>query len=205
MKFKLVVAFLFFTLDVQAQFLPKTFEADILQSYTSSMSKKERITKGKISYQFPSRLYFEVLGDEPVTYVSNPEKSWVYNPPFIEGEEGVVRESESTRHSFSKFFDTLSKGLADNELYTVKKEEKKAVLTFHEKVAEQISLASAELFFKTKIHEKIQLKDLEKIVLNYQVKRPPVTLKFDNYKENVRFKDNFFIFKIPAKTQVIKN
>lgn len=188
-----------------AGFLPNTFKADFKQSYISSLSKKARVTSGEISYKYPSHLYFKVEGDEPVTYVSNPKKSWVYNPPFIEGEKGTLRESSATRHAFSKFFDALSKGLEDNKLYTVKFEGKKAILTFGPEVSKQISIAKAVLYFKDKVTKKSQMKNLIKIELNYTVKKPTVTLAFENYQEGVELKNNYFTFIAPENTEIIRD
>lgn len=203
MKIGIVLSLLSFNL--YAGFLPASFKADFKQSYVSSLSKKARVTEGKISYKYPSHLFFKVEGDEPVTYVSNPEKSWVYNPPFIEGEKGTVRESTATRHAFSKFFDALSKGLVDNKLYKVKIEAKKATLTFSEEVSKQISIASADLFFKKEANSKTEMTDLDKIELNYTVKKPKVTLTFNNYEEGVKFNSDFFIFNPPKNTDIIRD
>lgn len=191
--------------NAMAGFLPATFKADFKQSYISSLSKKARVTAGEISYKYPSHLYFKVEGDEPVTYISNPEKSWVYNPPFIEGEKGVVRESLATRHAFSKFFDALSKGLENNKLYSVKFENKKAILTFSSEVSKQIAIAEALLYFNNKVSKESQMKDLEKIELKYTVKKPTVTLSFENYQEGMTLKNDFFIFTPPKNTEIIRD
>lgn len=184
-------------------FLPKDFEANFTQTFISSLSKKEKITHGKIAYKHPTKLYFEITGAEPIIYISNEKKSWIYTPPFVDGERGSLRISDSSKHSFTKFFDALALGLVTNKLYSVRSAEKEALLEFSKEVAKQIGIAKAKLIFKTSINEKSTLKDVKKIIFNYLVKKPEVTLEFLSFEDQVILSDEKFNFSIPKNTEII--
>ena len=89
----------------EKDFIPNTFKAYFKQSYKSSLSGKEKITKGYIEYFYPGRVRFEVTSPDKTIFVSNPQTTWYYNAPFIDGEPGEVLIKKTGKMVISKFFD----------------------------------------------------------------------------------------------------
>ena len=92
-------------------FIPNTFKAHFKQSYKSSLSGKEKVTKGYIEYFFPGRVRFEVTSPDKTIFVSNPQTTWYYNAPFIDGEPGEVLIKKTGKMVISKFFDCVNLSL----------------------------------------------------------------------------------------------
>ena len=71
-------------------FVPGSFSANFEESILSMATGKEKKSFGKIDYKFPGNIRFEITSPNASTFVSNPQKSWYYVPPFVEGEQGQV-------------------------------------------------------------------------------------------------------------------
>lgn len=190
----------FITPVAWAGFLPTSFEADFEQ-VTKSL-RREKVSPVKIFYKFQSNIFFKVSGDTPVTYICNKKKVWIYNPPFIEGEAGELMIGDSSKYCYSKFFDALSKGLDNNVLYKVKKNNNVAVLNFGPDAAKQLSIQTVTLVFKENINRNSTLSDLNYMdILKVNEKRP-VKLKLKKMKTGVSIQDSKFIFNTPQNTNV---
>lgn len=148
LKFFLVFFLLLMLADSSfAGFLPKAFEGDFIQIKKTRRSTKE--TPVKIKYLYPKNIRMSVLDkDNAVTYVCNAKKTWIYSPPFMEGEKGSVREGASSKYCYSKIFDALSRGLKTNKIYTVKKlKGNEFKLSFTKSAAEEIGFGEIEINF----------------------------------------------------------
>ena len=181
-------------------FLPSTFKANFNQSYKSSLTGKEKSTKGGIEYKFPGHLRFEIYGPNKTLFITNPKKTWYYNAPFIEGESGEVTIKKTGKMVLSKFFDALKEGLSSNKHYKVEKVGEDYHLHFSKKILGQIGITKSILRFKgKKVYPKFS--DIQLIWLFYQNKRK-VKMTFSNLRESMNLDHKRFIFKIPKNTKV---
>ena len=206
MKFGLYVIIFFTFIDVAftaTRFLPKSFEAELEQVVHLVTSNSESITPVKMKYMFSNNLYFEVKSeDTPVTYICNKEKTWVYNPPFIEGEKGEVKVGDSSKHCYVKLFDALSNGLKPNKLYDVKKIKNSARLFFNKKAKAQTKIKEIILKFNKKPNSKVSIKDVVQMEVWDLERKKPTIFRFKkiNTKAKIDFMD--FEFKVPENTNV---
>ena len=181
--------------DVVA-FLPNTFSAEFEQVYKSSLSGKEKRSRGKIDYQYPKAVRLEMKGVEKTIYVSNIRKSWYYSPPFIEGEAGSLTIKD-WKSGPADFFDLLKKGLKSNISYKVKREEKKYKIIFSPKIVRKTDIFNATLDFSGAS----EFSKLKTVSINYK-NRPAVTLHLSKIKENIRFGKGYFQFTPPPNTRI---
>lgn len=190
---------LFFnSLSTFAAFLPKSFEASFLD-----VRERQEIPV-TIKYQYPKRIYYEVSGDAPLIYVCNEEKTWKYTPPFIEGEKGELAIGSSEQFCYSKIFDSLSRGLENNSLYSTKKSAKSANLVFNAKMKRELGIESIKLTFKTKVSPTSTLADTESMELHLENKENPVILKTQKIRPSAKFSDGQFIFRVPKNTNITR-
>ena len=190
----------FLTTPVYGKFLPKSFTASFEQVYLSTLTKKEKRSWGELSYKYPSNIRFEVERPKKVLFISNKKKSWVYRPPFIEGEKGEATEKDTNNTGLSGLLDSLQMGLADNHLYKVKKDKLKALLTFNTKSEKRFGVKESELIFKSKKHIFLNLSQLKVTYPNGK----KVTFKLSKISEGKRFNTDYFNF-IPPKNTNISN
>lgn len=206
MKFCLFIIIFFTFIDVAftaTRFLPKSFEAELEQVVYLVTSNTESITPVKMKYMFSNNLYFKVMSqDTPVTYICNKEKTWVYNPPFIEGEKGEVKIGDSSKHCHVKLFDALSNGLKPNKLYDVKKTKKGARLFFSKKAKAQTRIKEIVLKFKSLANKNVSIKDVTQMEVWDLERKKPTIFRFKkiNTKAKIDFMD--FEFKVPENTNV---
>jgi outer membrane lipoprotein carrier protein len=180
-------------------FVPKSFSADFVQEFKSSLSGKIKKSEGKIDYKYPSNIRLEMEGKSPLTFVSNPDKTWYYRPPFEKGQPGELKIGATTENSLSKFFDMLKNGLDSNKDYEVKKKDNEYDITFKEDAAKKIKVKSAVLVFKK--DKKHDFSEIEKIHLSYTNKKK-VTMVLSELKVGATFSTNHFTFFPPKNTRV---
>ncbi len=183
-------------------FVPSSFSANFEESILSMATGKEKKSFGKIDYKFPGNIRFEITSPNASTFVSNPQKSWYYVPPFVEGEQGQVTIQKSTKLPLTKFLDSIRNGLEGSKLFTYKYEGKDLVLTFVKTVQKELTLKEVTFHAvkEAKLVEKMS--DFEKMTLVYADGRK-VNLKFLELKEETSFPAKHFEFTAPAKTKVI--
>jgi outer membrane lipoprotein carrier protein len=188
--------------NTQAEFLPKSFSAKFTQEYLSSLKGKIKKGNGSVDYKYPSNLRFETNNPTHVLFISNGKKSWYYTYPFIDGEDGELTESNGKDGMgvFIKFFDALNMGLASNNLYTVLKNNTIAEIIFNEKSAGEIGIKRAKLNFKEKKYEFSMITSIELEFLDGKKS----TMALSEMKINSSIPDDFFIFKAPKNTKLIK-
>ena len=183
-------------------FVPGSFSANFEESILSMATGKEKKSFGKIDYKFPGNIRFERTSPNASTFVSNPQKSWYYVPPFVEGEQGQVTIQKSTKLPLTKFLDSIRNGLDGSKLFTYKYEGKNLVLTFVKTVQKELTLKEVTFHAikEAKLVEKMS--EFEKMTLVYADGRK-VNLKFLELKEETSFPAKHFEFTPPAKTKVI--
>ena len=181
-------------------FIPDTFKAYFKQSYKSSLSGKEKVTKGHIEYFYPGRVRFEITSPDKTIFVSNPKTTWYYNAPFVDGEPGEVLIKKTGKMVISKFFDILKTGLNNNDYYKVKNKNNLYEVSFSKSVMAEIGIKKSILSFN-KTKEALQFRDVSYIDLHYTDKRI-VKMVFSKIEQSVKFAKNRFIFKIPDNTQI---
>ncbi len=157
-----------------------------------------------IKYQYPQQIYYEVKGDAPLLYVCNPEKTWKYTPPFIEGEKGELAVGDSGQFCYSRIFDSLAKGLDSNALYGVSKKGETAVLSFKKDAKRQLGLEKIEISFKTKASKVESLSEAKEMKMFLSNKPEPVKLILKEFNSAPKFSKDEFKFSPPKNTNVTK-
>ncbi len=167
-------------------------------------SGKEKKSFGKIDYKYPGNIKFDKTSPEPSTFVSNPQKSWYYNPPFIPGEEGQVTIQKSNKLPLTKFLDSIKDGMEGSKLFTSSYKAQDLILSFGPQMQKDTSLKSVTLHSAKDAKLVEHMKEFENLTLEYTDGRK-VNLKFIEMKEDVSFSANYFIFTVPEKTKVTTN
>ncbi len=203
MKLGLILILFFALFDVAfAKFLPKSFEAKLDQIVFSSVKNKEIKTDVSMKYMFPSNIVFDVEGLTPVTYVCNKETTWMYNPPFMDGEKGTVKIGNSSKYCYVKLFDALSKGLESNELYKVVRSKKIANLSFLEQAKAQLNISKVDIIFKKEVNKNSKLSDIDYMTVYYIGKKVPVKFAFKKINTKSKLKKADFVFDVPENTSM---
>ncbi|RLA66114.1 MAG: hypothetical protein DRQ88_07895 [Epsilonproteobacteria bacterium] len=197
---KILLIFLFLSLPVfgKEKFLPNSFSASFEQIYISSLTKKEKKSWGELSYKYPSNIRFEVEKPKKILFISNRQKSWVYRPPFIEGEKGEVTEKNTDGTGLTGLLDSLRMGLINNKLYRVTKGNGKAVLSFNSRSLKKFGVKESELIFKNKSEI---FSDLSELRVTYPDGHK-VSFKLSKIIQNQKFETSFFSFKTPKNTNI---
>lgn len=184
-----------------SSFLPESFSANFEESYISAVNGKEKKSFGKIDYRYPSHIRFEKISPDSSTFVSNPQKSWYYVPPFVKGEKGEVTIQESNKLVLTKFLDSLKNGVENNKLFTHKYNKNELILTFTKAIQKDMNLKEATLIAGSDAKKATSMKEFERLVLIYNDGRR-VNLKFTDLKEETKFSPKHFEFDIPSNTKV---
>ncbi|HXH30907.1 MAG TPA: outer membrane lipoprotein carrier protein LolA [Bacteriovoracaceae bacterium] len=200
----LTVCFFTSSLGLAKGFVPTSFSANFEESFVSVATGKEKKTSGKIDYKYPGNIRYEKTSPDPSTFISNPEKSWYYVPPFVSGEEGQVTVQKSNKLPITKFLDSLMTGLEDSKIFKPTYKGHDLILAFEKSLQKEMTLKEVHLH-ATKDAKSVQkLSEFEKLTLVYTDGRK-VNLKFIDLKEGVNFPAGHFNFTVPAKTKVSTN
>jgi outer membrane lipoprotein-sorting protein len=201
---KLIAAFILFSsVTFAGSFVPGSFSANFEESIVSLATGKEKKSYGKIDYKFPGHVRFEITSPNASLFVSNPQMSWYYVPPFVEGEQGQVTVQRSSKLPLTKFLDSIKNGIEGSKLFTSKYTGHDLVLTFAKGIQKDLTL-KVVTFHATKEAKLVQkLSEFEKITLIY-VDGRKVNLKFLELKEDPSLPVKHFEFTPPAKTKIIK-
>lgn len=206
---KLVITLLFFIIFTISQvhsksFVPGTFSANFEESIFKASVGKDAKSFGRMDYKFPGNIRYEVLKPSPMLLVVNTTKSWLYSPPFIQGEEGQVTIQKSSNLPITKFLDALKAGLEGNKVFTTKYEGTNLILTFKPEFQKETSIKLVTLQ-ATKDAKSIEgLKEFEKIVIQ-KMDGQTSNIKLTEMKEDVSFDATHFVFSVPEKTKVTSN
>ena len=179
-------------------FIPKSFIATFEQKYQSRLSKKWKSSRGELKYLFPGNIKLEVTYPEKELVISNPEKTWIYTPPFIEGEKGQVVIKSTKTFGPAKFFDFLREGLVSTSNYRVVLKKKAAYLVFSKKLQKDLGIKSATLIFKSKQKHFLDLSQVHFLLTSGKEKR--LELKTIKVTSTLTSKD--FSFIVPPNTLI---
>lgn len=194
----LVLLFLIYASGSFGNYLPKSFHAKITQELESIGKKSIKRSTGTLDYKSPAQLRLEITKPEQVTWVSNSKKTWIYNPPFIEGEPGQLTIRPAGELRIGRFFDALQNGLKSNKLYKVSKEKDHVALIFSSTLIKETGVKSAKLFFSGNEQDFLHLKTVE---LEYQDRKGPKII-LDSLTPNKKFPTNHFVFTPPENTEI---
>ncbi len=197
-----LISFLLCTSAFAKSFVPSSFSANFEESIISMANGKEKKRFGKIDYKFPGHILFDIISPNPSKFVSNPQKSWYYLPPFVDGEQGQVTIQKSSKLPLTKFLDSIKNGLEGSKLFTHKYVGKDLILTFVKTVQKELTLKEVT-FHAVKEAKSVQkMSEFERMTLIYADGRK-VNLKFLELKEDVSFPAGHFEFTVPPKTKII--
>ncbi|MBI2519988.1 MAG: outer membrane lipoprotein carrier protein LolA [Bdellovibrio sp.] len=185
-----------------ADFMPKAFKAEFDQSFMSVIKKKTVVNHGVLFYQYPGNIRLEITDpDEGLIYVSNPQKSWYYRPPFIPGEPGELSVSPKGNTLVAKFFDGLKNGLKANPLYDVRDlGDKKYEIIFKKNAAKDAGVKKATLALRTGA-ETLAFAKVDKISLVFTDNKK-VDLVFKSLTALEKHPDEVFTFVVPENTNI---
>jgi outer membrane lipoprotein-sorting protein len=198
----IILSLLFTSYSFAKTFVSSSFTANFEESIVSMATGKEKKSFGKIDYRFPGHVRFEIISPNPSTFVSNPDKSWYYVPPFVEGEQGQVTIQKSNKLPLTKFLDSIRNGLEGSKLFTTKYNGKDLTLSFVKTVQKDLTLKEVILHASKDAKSIQKLAEFERMTLIY-VDGRKVNLRFLELKEEVSFPAKHFEFTPPAKTKVI--
>jgi outer membrane lipoprotein-sorting protein len=188
-----------------ADFLPASFEATYEESFVSSATGKTTKTTGKISYQYPRKVRFEILTPNPSTFVSNGEKSWRYTPPFIEGEEGQVEVQKASDLPATQFLDLLKRGINQNPAFKVSYSKNVMTFSFVENWKKNLGIEKVILVTDARDAKSIKsLSDATGLEMHY-VNNRTMNWVFKSFKVPVKFKATDFEFQVPKNTKVVES
>ena len=194
-----------FSFSAQAKsFVPESFSASFEESFISAATGKEKKSFGKIDYKYPGNIRFEKVSPDPSTFVSNPQVSWYYMPPFVAGEQGQVTIQKSNKLPLTKFLDSIKNGLEGSKMFAAKYAGTDLHLEFQKDLQKESSLKQVTLHANKDAKLVVKMSEFDKMILEYTDGRK-VTLKFIDMKEDVSFDAKHFIFTVPEKTRTTTN
>lgn len=179
-------------------FLPKSFEAKIEQEQKSSLSGTTRKSQGQMFYRYPGQMRFEIKGTDEVVFVTNGKRTWYYTGPFVEEEPGELTISDEGPNVLTKFFDSFSRGLVTNDLYTVKKEASLALVEFSKNMQSELGVKTATFSFKSK---KLDFSEIQKITLVQEDQRE-IVIHLKNLSIDKKIDQSIFQFTAPPNTKI---
>ena len=185
-------------------FIPQSFNANFEESLVSMATGKVKKSYGKIDYKFPGHVRFEITSPNPSLFISNPQHSWYYVPPFVKGEEGQVTIQKTSRLPLTKFFDSMKNGIEGSKLFSHEYAKNNLILNFKKEFQKEMTLK--QVIFHAASDAKLvrKMSQFEKFTLIY-VDGRKVDLKFTDFKEDASFPTAHFDFTPPPKTRVIKD
>ena len=183
--------------------IPSEFGAKFEETIISAVTGKEIKSNGEIKYRYPSHLRLEVLEPEPSTVVVNPKRTWIYQPPFIEGEKGQVTIEKKSSWPLLKTFDSLTKSLENSKEFNHTFSGNKLSINFHKEVQANLGIKSVTFTAKSNAKEVKSFSEFESMTL----------VKSDDKEQKYKFSEIKvgpidvinFNFDIPKNTKVIEN
>ncbi|HLW58229.1 MAG TPA: outer membrane lipoprotein carrier protein LolA [Bacteriovoracaceae bacterium] len=183
--------------------IPNEFSASFEETLISSVSGKTIKSNGKISYKYPSHLRVEVLEPEPSTVVVSPKKTWIYQPPFIEGEKGQVTIEKKSSWPLLQTFDSLTKSLEGSKEFTHKFSGNKLVISFSKESVEKLGIKEVIFIAQGEAKKVKSFSAFDSMTLT-KADGKEQSYKFSNIKVGPT-KVSEYTFDIPKNTKVIQN
>lgn len=185
--------------------IPKGFIANFEESIISVATGKEKKTFGKISYQYPAHIRYEVTRPEEseASFVSNGKTSWYYRPPFVKGEKGEVTIQKAQNLPLAKFLDSLQTGIENSKQYSAKYEGKTLTLAFNKTSEKETKIKEVILEASQEAKSVSSLKEFEKMIL-VKSDGQRLTYKFSEFNESPNLRPANFEFTVPENTKITK-
>lgn len=170
---------------------------------SKSLIGKNIITIGQLDYKYPSHLRMETFKPHQAAIVINNEQAWHYQAPIIESEKGQVTITKGGSFQTVKLFDSMYSGLVSNETYSYSNDGKEITLAFKEKSKKDLGVESIILKSSKGTKNLKNLAEVEELVINQNDKKVKA-IKFLEFKNNISFGSEYFVFQIPMNTKIRK-
>ena len=139
---------------------------------------------------------------EPKALVVSPKKTWIYQPPFMEGEKGQVTVEKKSSWPLLKTFDSLTKSLEASKEFSHKYSGKKLSIIFTKASQERLGIKEVTFTAKAEAKAVKSFSEFESMTL----------VKSDGKEQKYKFSDiktsavdvANFSFDIPKNTKVIE-
>lgn len=182
-----------------AAFIPDSFIGDFEEIHTgANIPVKIKYLKGGNVY------YTSYDPDEKdlvqLIYVCNPKVTYKYTPPLFEDEKGELAKGDSNKFCYAKIFDSLRRGLVNNDVYKVKTKKKSSTLFFSKAAAKQLGLTKIDIEFKNK--SKSSILDIASMKFYFEQKPEPTLYQFKKINIEQKLNKSDFEFQIPENTNV---
>jgi outer membrane lipoprotein-sorting protein len=202
MRLMLLWSLLIPDLGFSKSFLPSSFSSTFEES-SVSYTGKEIKNLGKIDYQYPGNIRLEYTSASPSTIVVNPNQTWYYTPKFDEKELAQVTIKQSGEFYLIKFLDAIKDDITSSKIFEPKYDGKELIFHFNQD-QKDLSLKQVILHGKKEAKTIDKMEDFEKMTLVHADGKK-VSLRFLELKENVKFPESHFVFKVPPKTKITNN
>ncbi len=197
----LVVAF--FSISAFSQsFFGSSFYANYEETGTSFSGKKIK-TVGRIDYKYPSHLKMEISKPDHTVLVINKNQHWYYQAPVIETEKGVVTIDKDVSFPILKIFDSIHSGLKDSDIYTYLNDGKEISLILKEKSKKELGVEKIVLKSSKGTKDLKKLSQVEELTI-FKSSTDFKVMKFLDFKDNIDFDKDHFVFQIPVNTKIQK-
>jgi outer membrane lipoprotein-sorting protein len=201
---KIITLILFLSFHGYAKnFIPTSFSSQYEESLKSITGKVKK-SFGKIDYQYPGLLRFEVTSPSPSLVIVNNVKTWFYRPAFVKGEQNEVTIEKSKNLPMVKLLDSLKDGFEKSQVFDVKYSGKDIHLEFRKNSQQDFSIQRVILHTLKNAHEVTSLKEVEAITL-VNKNKSETKIKFFDLRENPSFLKNHFEYSPQPNTKVIDN
>lgn len=194
---------IFSTMAFSQSFFGDGFSAKYEESSTSSYTGKKTVTVGNIDYKYPSNLRMEINSPHSNIVVINKAQSWYYQASTIPTEKGIVTIDKSVKFPALKVFDSLYSGLANTKTYNYLNDGKQISLVFNAKSKKELNIEKIVLKSSKGTKDIKKLSQVEELII-FKSNSDFKTMRFLDFKEDVSFDKNHFIFNIPANTKTQK-
>lgn len=184
-------------------FVPNSFSANYEENLVSITGKVKK-SFGRVDYQFPGHLRFEVTSPVSSLFVVNPKKTWFYQPAFVKGEKDQVTVQKSSNLPLVKFLDSVKNGIENSKIFTSQIVGKDLILTFNKNSQREMGFIEVILHGSIDAKEVKELKEFENITLKH-LNKNKTNIKLIDLKENISFPEGNFEFTPSANTKVLSN
>jgi outer membrane lipoprotein-sorting protein len=184
-------------------FVPNSFSANYEENLVSITGKVKK-SFGRVDYQFPGHLRFEVTSPVSSLFVVNPKKTWFYQPAFVKGEKDQVTVQKSSNLPLVKFLDSVKNGIENSKIFTSQIVGKDLILTFNKNSQREMGFIEVILHGSKDAKEVKELKEFENITLKH-LNKNKTNIKLIDLKENISFPEGNFEFTPSANTKVLSN
>lgn len=200
---KFILLFLFSFPAFSQSIIPNEFSASFEETLISSVTGKEIKSNGTISYKYPSHLRLEVQEPEPSTVIVNPKRTWIYQPPFIEGEKGQVTVEKKSSWPLLQTFDSLTKSLEGSKEFSHKFSGNKLVISFSKESSSKLGIKEVTFIAQGEAKNVKSFSAFDSMTL-MKADGKEQKYKFSNIKVGPT-KVSQYSFDIPKNTKVIEN